>query len=526
MIRTPVSFIIPQRLGRNFIDALKNEDGEWISDQTTLSNMAHEYFRKLYSCESSTSDLQGYPASFPRLSDAVLSHIQRDVTDLEIREAAFYIGAFKAPGPDGIHASFFHTQWDSIGGKVCDFVKQVFEEPSKISSVNQTHIVLIPKVEYPESLKDLRPISLCNVSLKIVTKILASRIRGILGDLIDLNQSCFIAGRQCCDNILVVQEAIHSMRTRKIKKGAVALKIDLEKAYDRLNWDFIDDTLRHLGLGDKFRNVIMACISSSRMRVLWNGQPSEEFSPSRGLRQGDPISPYLFVLCMERLGHAIKLELSRRKWKPLKLSPSGPPITHLFFADDLILFGEASLQQMSIIKTCLLRFCEASGHKINLKKSKLFCSKGAHFSIAQELSGELGIAVTGDLGKYLAVPLLHRRVTRATYMPVMDKMEKKMAVWKRGFLTLSGRTVLIKSVLTAIPLYLMQSVQLPKSIIRDIEKGTRTFLWSTNNEVKKLRLVNWEKVVAPKEKGGLGIRDLEKQNKESLYNEALLGYLD
>lgn len=160
----------------------------------------------------------------------------------------------------------------------------------------------------------------------------------------------FVPGRHSSDNITIVQEVIHTMRKKKGKKGFMAIKIDLEKAYDKLKWDFVKDTLVDIGLPQPMIELIWHSISSPTMKILWNGKCNENISPSRGVRQGEPLSPYIFVLCMERLSQLISLAVEQHFWKPICLSRNGPPLSHLCFADDLILFGEASLYQAKVIK--------------------------------------------------------------------------------------------------------------------------------------------------------------------------------
>lgn len=141
--------------------------------------------------------------------------------------------------------------------------------------------------------------------------------------------------------------------------------------------------------------------------MLFNGLKTTPFIPSRGIRQGDPISPYFFVLCMERLAHLIQKEVTNGAWKPVVLSRGGPPISHLFFADDLLLFGEASSEQIGVMRSCLENFCSTSGQKVSLEKSRLLVSRNVHHARASQLSREVCISLTSDLGKYLGVPLLH-----------------------------------------------------------------------------------------------------------------------
>lgn len=170
-----------------------------------------------------------------------------------------------------------------------------------------------------------RPISLCNVLFKmIITKSMVMRLKRVMPKLIGPAQSSFIPGRLSVDNIVIVQEAIHSMRRKMGRKGWMLLKLDLEKAYDRIRWDFLEDTLNAANLPEDWvrwiMRWIMQCVTGPSMTLLWNGEKIEPFTPSRGLRQGDPLSPYLFVLCLERLCHHIDTSVGAGEWKPISLS--------------------------------------------------------------------------------------------------------------------------------------------------------------------------------------------------------------
>ena len=147
----------------------------------------------------------------------------------------------------------------------------------------------------------------------------------------------------------------------------MTVKIDLEKAYDRLSSCFIRDTLQRLHLPPSWVQNIMQCVETTRMAIVWNGEQLQWFKPTRGIRQGDTISPYLFVLCMERLGHIIKSKVNTGRWKPIQLSRTGPHLSHLFFANDLVLFVEAFVDQARIIKHCLDRFCGSKGELPKIK---------------------------------------------------------------------------------------------------------------------------------------------------------------
>lgn len=306
------------------IEMLKRDDGEWTSDQDTIRDIAVNYFKNLYSEEMNTGVgfLHGI-SGFPRLEYSDILNIQREPLDQEIKEVVFSMGSLKAPGPDGLHALFFQSQWDVVGKAVCEFVRKVFVDPSNIVGVNETMLVLIPKIDNPETINQFRPISLCNVIYKIVTKLISWRLKHHMSSLIGHNQSSFISGRNSYDNVIVAQEVVHYMERKKGKKAVMAIKVDLEKAYDRLRWDFIEDTLNILGFSQSFIAIIMKCISTPKMKIMWNGVLSEEFDMERGIRQGDSLSPYIFVLCMERLSHIINYSVEEKKWRPIKLSRGG-----------------------------------------------------------------------------------------------------------------------------------------------------------------------------------------------------------
>lgn len=148
------------------------------------------------------------------------------------------------------------------------------------------------------------------------------------------------------------------------------VKINLEKAYDRLEWGFIQDTLQHFVLPQHLVDVIMLCVTTSTFGIFWNGEATDKFTPSRRLRQGDPLSPYLFVLCMERLDHLIEEKVEQGLWKPISVNRGGPKLSHLCFVDDLILFSKAELSQAHLLRQVLNIFCAESGKKSALTNPK------------------------------------------------------------------------------------------------------------------------------------------------------------
>lgn len=166
-------------------------------------------------------------------------------------------------------------------------------------------------------------------------------------------------GRSTADNIVLVQEVIHAMRRKKGSVGSMLFKIDLEKAYDKVRWSFIEDTLAAFRVPRMLSDLIMSCLRSSSMSLIWNGSVCNSFSPSRGVRQGCPLSPYIFVMCMERLAALIEARVGSREWKPIRVPRGGIGLIHIFYADDLILMCEASLEQAQVVMDCLTVFSTA-----------------------------------------------------------------------------------------------------------------------------------------------------------------------
>lgn len=174
----------------------------------------------------------------------------------------------------------------------------------------------------------------------------------------------------------------------------MAIKVDLEKAYDRLKWDFIRNTLMEMRIPQNLVDVIMMCITTCSMRILWNGEATEAFYPTRGIRQGDPLSPYIFVACVERLSRLIEEAVVSGLWHPIQASCGGPKLLSLLFADDLILFAEASIEQSHFVKDCLDRFCEASGQKGNASKSRIYFSPNTCEQSRESVCEVLGMSST------------------------------------------------------------------------------------------------------------------------------------
>ncbi|KAK0605468.1 hypothetical protein LWI29_027190 [Acer saccharum] len=210
---------------------------------------------------------------------------------------------------------------------------------------------------------ELRPISLYNMIYKCISKALANRLRLVLDAVIGETQSAFILGRLIMDNVMVGFECMHALR-RKVngkKKGFMSLKLDMSKAYDRVEWCFLEEMMRRMSFSEVWISNIMDCVSSVSYSFILNGKVRGNVAPSRGLRQGDPLSPYLFLLCAEGLSSLIERSKRRGSYSGFRCSRGGPKITHLFFTDDSLLFTRATLDEVSNIRRILDCYSRASG---------------------------------------------------------------------------------------------------------------------------------------------------------------------
>jgi hypothetical protein len=255
-----------------------------------------------------------------------------------------------SPGPDGFNVEFYLSTWAWIGDDVLKLVRDFFISGALPPQASDTHIVLIPKKLAPLVPADFRPISLCNVIYKIISKCIANRLKPHLPDYIHPSQQAFIEGRRISDNIIVAQEITHSFQLANWRHKAFMLKIDLAKAFDRLEWSFIAAALARKGLHGHFIKLVHACVSSPRFSVLINGQAFESFISSRGIRQGCPLSPYLFILAIKELSISLGEALEANQLTGISLGPNCPPIHSLLFADDLLICGQASLMEARSMK--------------------------------------------------------------------------------------------------------------------------------------------------------------------------------
>jgi len=260
----------------------------------------------------------------------------------------------------------------------------------------------------------------------------------------------------------------------------------MAKAYDRIEWDFLNHTLITMGFPSNLVNTIMKCVTTVSFFILINGQATDAFTPQRGLRQGDPLSPYLFILCAEVLSGLLTKGQEEGRFHGIQIAPNAPPISHLFFADDSLLFCRADPKEADFILKTLQTYESMSGQKVNLEKSEMVFNPSLREDIKKEFHSQMPINITRKIDKYLGLPTQFGRLKVHDFNFIMDKVVKKLKGWKEKNLSFAERSVLIKAVTQVIPVYVMCCFLLPQQICEKIESAVCKFWWGSKGDNKKI----------------------------------------
>jgi hypothetical protein len=361
-----------QRTRANKILLLKRPDGSTTSQQEELEALAADFYKHLFHAQENTNPDEVTRFVPRKVTDGMNSFLCAPFSAREVEKALFSMKPNKSPGPNGFTVGFYQKHWSMVKEDVCRAVLTFLNGGDMPEIVNSTVLVLIPKVKNAQELTQFRPIALCNVLYKICSKVISNRLRVVLGDIISEEQSAFVPGRLITDNVLVAYESIHYLKNKKGKSGACAVKLDMAKAYDRVEWQYLRAIMLQLGFSESWTALIMKCVESVTFSVRVNGHFSETFKPSRGIRQGDPISPYLFLLCAEGLSSMLKHTGPQFLAKGVRVGVHAPWISHLLFADDCLLFTQASQRGGQRLMEILQAYQQGSSQMVNTAKSAIF----------------------------------------------------------------------------------------------------------------------------------------------------------
>ncbi|KAM6556148.1 hypothetical protein CsatB_003167 [Cannabis sativa] len=508
----------------NKIHHLHTQDGGMISDEESIIREIESHFDHLFTSSNPTDSdmnlaLEGISSS---LSDTDKSLLSEVFSLDEIEKAFFQLPLNKAPGPDDFNSHFYKANWHAVRREVLEAASRFLNGNVNVAPLNNTLITLIPKVKQPKFITEFRPISLCNIIYKIISKTIANRLKLVLNSLISPNQSAFLPGRLISDNIIIAQEVAHSIKLKtRGKKGWMAIKLDMGKAFDRVEWPYIVAILRKFQFPPRFVHLIHACISTASFQFNLNGKVLGSVSPSRGIRQGDPLSPYLFLLCAKGFSSLLHQQESRRALSGFKVARRALAISHLLFADDSFLFCQATINSCNTIKEVLEAYERATGQKVNFQKSSLYFSPNVELRDQTLISNFMGIPVRSSFEKYLGLPQHIGRTKKQLFHYLHDKVWGHLHNWKKKVFSKGGKETLLKSVIQAIPTYSMSCFRLPVATCHSLESVMANFWWGVNdNNRPKTHWQSWKKLCRSKKDGGLGFRSMVHFNQALLAKQA------
>ncbi|KAA3487156.1 reverse transcriptase [Gossypium australe] len=508
----------------NTVNKLVLDDGREITNDTEISEIATEYFEDLFASKGISNPhkvLEGIGSNISHeINEGLLSPFREE----EVWTALKGMGPTKAPGSDGFPALFFQKFWHIVGKEVMEFCLSILNGNKGADLVNAIEIVLIPKIPNPTSLVNFKPISLCSVLYKIVAKTIANRFQDVMGLCIDevqsafvpdntpkipnptslVNfkpislcsvlykivaktianrfqdvmglcidevQSAFVPGRLITDNTLLAYEILHAFQKKRTeKKGFMALKLDMSKAYDRVEWDFVKQVMIKMGFAKDWVGLIMKCITSVSYAVNINGCRGRSFQPTRGLRQGDPLSPFLFLFCSEGLSSLMRSAKDKGLVRGARASRRGPEISHLLFADDCMMFGEATEQGARSMKNILQEYESCSGQCVNFNKSTIFYSSNTKAETKEVVSSILGVRSSSNPEKYLGLPNVVGKRKKEAFQNLLDRINRRIDGWSTRLLSQGGKEI-------AIPTYAMTCFLLPKTLCEMIDTKFARFWW-------------------------------------------------
>ncbi|XP_060211804.1 uncharacterized protein LOC132639369 [Lycium barbarum] len=489
------------------IRRIQGQNGVWLEEREEVVNEAISFFQDQFAKEPD-------PSNF-----GILDHVPRMVTEEqndritvlpnkeEVKEIVFKLNGESAAGPDGFTGLFYQFCWDIIGEDVTNMVKSFFCGTELPRFVTHTNLVLLPKKDLVNTFSDMRPISLSNFSNKIFSRLIHERLADGLQGMISLNQAGFVKGRSIVENVLLTQEIVSDIRLRT-KTANVVLKLDMAKAYDRVSWLFLTKVMRQMGYSHMVVDMIFRIVSNNWYSILLNGQQHGFFQSSRGVKQGDPLSPTLFILAAEVLSRNLNQLHQIPHFKGYGLPKWSPKINHLAYADDMIIFASADIISLQKIMEVLKRYEETSGQKVNRDKNSVYMHHNVTGDIKAIVEVIIGIGRKDFPFTYLGCPIFYSRRKKDYYNSILVKIMQRLQSWKGKMLSFGGRAVLIKHVLQGMPIHLLSALNPPDCVITQMHKLFAQFFWNNTSGGKSRHWSAWHKLCIAEKEGGLGFRSL------------------
>ncbi|KAL3679689.1 hypothetical protein R1sor_022645 [Riccia sorocarpa] len=486
--------------------ALEDASGRIIEDREEILDKVHRFYEELYAAEVESEEMVENRRTVVRRINRRLTAAQNQLleelpSEELITKIVMEMPKEKSPGIDGVMVEILRLGWEFMREDCFMMVHCVWDKKKLIGKDGKGVIKLIPKNDRRHLLQNWRPITLLTMTYKIIAKVIATLLKEMLPGIIDSQQTGFVAGRNIIDNILSLR--LGQEWAQVTDQDVIFVKLDFMKAYDRVAHKFLWDTLSSMGMEEDTISRIKGLIVGGTSEVHVNGSFTEEFVIERGVRQGCPLAPLLFAMTTQPLMRALREEERLGNIKGLNIGESHS-LLHQLFADDTGICITAEEGQFERLKAVIKEFENASGACLNLQKSIVMQLKPRD---QPEWMGSTGCEIAG-LGrsfKYLGVatssPIDEKTITEE----IMQKLMKKLKHWSNRLLSWPAKTILLRHVLAATPLYQLMSVGLCKDGLEELERLCRNFLWGWKEDGNpKHALVAWDRIAQEKLNGGLG----------------------
>ncbi len=414
-----------------------------------------------------------------------------------------------ALGPDGFPAEFYQVFWEIIKDDLMTLFKEFHNGTFPLFSLNFGIIVLLPKSADAKQIQQYRPICLLNVSFKIFTKIGTNRITSVAHKVIRPTQTAFLLGRNIMEGVVILHESIHELHKKNM--DGVIFKFDFEKAYDKVKWQFLQQTLRMKGFSQQWCHWISKMVEGGSVHIKVNDDLGNNFQMHKGLRQGDPMSPILFNIVVDML--AVLIERAKGDGQIGGVIPHlvDDGLSILQYADDTVIFLDHELEQAKNMKAILCVFEQLLGLKINFHKSEIFC-----FGKAKEVEDQYRQLFGCNSGsfpfRYLGIPIHYRKLRNVDWKGVEDRFERKLSTWKGKTHVIWWEMALLNSVLSSLPLFMLSFFEISRGVLQRLDYFRSRFFWSNDGRKRKYRLTKWENICRPKDQGGLGVHNFDIKN--------------
>ncbi|KAK6782003.1 hypothetical protein RDI58_019799 [Solanum bulbocastanum] len=495
------------------------EDQEVNSQgDNAIATAACDYFQNIFTGENRIINEEALDCIHRRVNQAQNERLTAMPSLEELKDVVFSMNPNSAAGPDGMNGNFYQNCWHIIKHDLLEVIQAFFCGQMIPKYFSHSCIVLLPKVSNPTKLREFRPISLSNFISKIISKLLSGRLGPILPELISPNQSGFVKGRSISENIMLAQEMIHQIKKPNIGSNVI-IKLDMAKAYDRVQWSYTCLVLRKMGFSECFIDMVWRIMANNWYSIIINGKRYGFFKSSRGLKQGDPLSPALFILGAEVLSRSLNRLHNHPDYHGFFMERKGPQVNHLSFADDIILFTSGRQKTLQLVMQTLNVYEKTSGQQVNKDKSHFIIHSSTFTSTRDRIKKVTGYKQKEGSTIYLGCPLFAGRSRVIYFSDLINKVLHRITGWQVKILSYGGKAILIKHVLQSLPIHLLSAVIPPVTVLKQIQSIIADFFWGWRNEKKKYHWSSWKNLSFPIEEGGIGVRNLADVCKAFQYKQ-------